>query len=217
MSNLGSDAGVGADTLRSARASVTRPSACRRRDPRVPASTPGCRSRQRPCSRAGRPSARGLDELAALILEAGAAFYRDKLGLELVEERTGGLRHVCGPAEFHLFSSAGTPSGESTQMAFEVKNLEATLADLRDRGVTFERFEMSGFDVSGDTIAAPDNYSSKGTGRARHVLLRQRKQPHRDRPAGPRGRNTRVAWPGSERRLASTPGRARCRQSDHAI
>jgi hypothetical protein len=49
-------------------------------------------------------------------------------------------------------------------MAFEVENLEATLADLRARGVTFERFDMSGFDVRGDTIAAPDNYPSKGTG-----------------------------------------------------
>lgn len=43
-------------------------------------------------------------------------------------------------------------------MAFEVENLEATLADLRARGVTFERFEMSGFDVRGDTIAAPDKW-----------------------------------------------------------
>jgi hypothetical protein len=32
------------------------------------------------------------------------------------------------------------------------------------RGVTFERFEMSGFEVGGDTVAAPDNYPSKGTG-----------------------------------------------------
>ena len=49
-------------------------------------------------------------------------------------------------------------------MAFEVEDLEATLADLRARGVTFERFEMSGFEVRGGTIAAPDNYPSKGTG-----------------------------------------------------
>jgi hypothetical protein len=49
-------------------------------------------------------------------------------------------------------------------MAFEVENLETTLADLRARGLTFERFEMSGFEASGDTIAAPDNYPSKGTG-----------------------------------------------------
>ena len=44
------------------------------------------------------------------------------------------------------------------------QDLEATLVDLRARGVTFERFEMSGFEASDDTIAAPDNYPSKGTG-----------------------------------------------------
>ncbi len=93
-----------------------------------------------------------------------APFYRDKLGLEPVEERTGGLRFVCGPTEFHLFSSSGAASGNSTQMGFEVDDLEATLTDLRARGVVFERFEMPGFDVRDDTIAAPDNYPSKGTG-----------------------------------------------------
>ncbi len=97
-------------------------------------------------------------------LERARAFYRDKLGLDPVEERTGGLRYVCGPTEFHLFSSAGSPSGESTQMAFEVEKFEATLVELRAKGVTFERFEMPGFGGRGDTVVAPDNYPSKGTG-----------------------------------------------------
>jgi catechol 2,3-dioxygenase-like lactoylglutathione lyase family enzyme len=109
-------------------------------------------------------SACTITKLPAQDIERARAFYRDKLGLEPVEARTGGLRYVCGPTEFHLFSSAGTPSGESTQMAFEVENLEATVADLRARGVTFERFEMARFGVRGDTIAAPDNYPSKGGG-----------------------------------------------------
>ena len=105
-----------------------------------------------------------ITKLPAQDLERARAFYRDKLGLEPVEERVGGLRYVCGPTEFHLFISTGRPSGASTQMAFEVEDLEATLTDLRARGVTFERFEMSGFESRGDTIAAPDNYPSKGTG-----------------------------------------------------
>jgi catechol 2,3-dioxygenase-like lactoylglutathione lyase family enzyme len=109
-------------------------------------------------------NAHTVTKLPAQDLERARAFYRDKLGLEPLEERTAGLRYVCGPTEFHLFRSAGAPSGESTQMAFEVENLEATLADLRARGVIFERFEMPGFDVRGETIAAPDNYPSKGTG-----------------------------------------------------
>ena len=49
-------------------------------------------------------------------------------------------------------------------MAFEVDDLDAVLVDLRARGVIFERFEMPGFEVHGDTIAAPDNYPSKGNG-----------------------------------------------------
>jgi catechol 2,3-dioxygenase-like lactoylglutathione lyase family enzyme len=109
-------------------------------------------------------NAHTVTKLPAQDLERARAFYRDKLGLEPVEERTGALRYVCGPTEFHLFSSAGAPSGTSTQMAFEVDDLEATLADLRARGLTFERFGMSGFEARADTIAAPDNYPSKGTG-----------------------------------------------------
>src|ERR1700755_1018238 len=105
-----------------------------------------------------------VTKLPAQDLDRARAFYRDKLGLEPVEERAGGLRYLVGPSEFHLFSSSGKPSGESTQMAFEVENLEVTIAELRARGVTFERFEMPGFDASGDVITAPDNYPSKGTG-----------------------------------------------------
>src|SRR5258708_35936340 len=116
-------------------------------------------------------NAHTVTKLPAQDLERARAFYRDKLGLEPVEERTGGLRYVCGPTEFHLFSSAGAPSGASTQMAFEGENLEATLADLRARGVTFERFEISGIDGRGDTIPAPDNYPSQGAGEPGTVLF----------------------------------------------
>ena len=109
-------------------------------------------------------NAHTVTKLPAQDLERARAFYRDKLGLEPVEERTGGLRYVCGPSEFHLFHSQGSASGASTQMAFEVEDLEATLEDLRARGLEFARFEMPGFDARGETIAAPDNYPSKGSG-----------------------------------------------------
>jgi catechol 2,3-dioxygenase-like lactoylglutathione lyase family enzyme len=109
-------------------------------------------------------NAHTVSKLPAQDLERARAFYRDKLGLEPVEERAGGLRYLCGATEFHLFESAGRPSGASTQMGFEVEDLEVTLAGLRDRGVIFERFDMPGFESRGDAIVAPDNYPSKGTG-----------------------------------------------------
>ena len=109
-------------------------------------------------------NAHTVTKLPAQDLERARAYYRDKLGLEPIEERGGGLRYLCGPTEFHLFTSAGEPSGASTQMAFEVEDLEATLADLRARGVTFERFDMPGVEARGDAIVVPNNYPSKGAG-----------------------------------------------------
>ena len=176
-----------------------------------PAITP----RRRRCrDRSATPNA--VTKLPAQDLERARAFYRDKLGLEPVEERTAGLRYVCRRTKFHLFSSAGAPSGESTQMAFEVEDLEATLADLRARGVIFERFEMPGFDVRHDTIAAPDNYPSKATNEL-GTFLHDTGQPNRDRPAGPRGRNTGIARPRPSVPSHTPPGRARCRHCDSAV
>ena len=108
-------------------------------------------------------SAHTVTKLPAGDLERARAFYRDRLGLEPVEERAGGLRYVCGPTEFHLFISSGRPSGASTQMGFEVDDIEAAVTGLRARGVRFERYDIPGFEADGD-IVAPDNYPSKGDG-----------------------------------------------------
>jgi catechol 2,3-dioxygenase-like lactoylglutathione lyase family enzyme len=105
-------------------------------------------------------SAHVVTKLPAQDLERARAFYRERLGLEPVEERTGGLRYLCGgETEFHLFASAGRPSGASTQMGFEVEDLEATLAELSACGV-----EIARFGTDEDVVAAPDHYPSKGTG-----------------------------------------------------
>jgi hypothetical protein len=40
-------------------------------------------------------------------LRRARSLYAEKLGLEPVEERPGGLRYQCGNGEFALFESAG--------------------------------------------------------------------------------------------------------------
>jgi catechol 2,3-dioxygenase-like lactoylglutathione lyase family enzyme len=87
-------------------------------------------------------------------LDRARAWYRDKLGLEAVEERPGGLRYCCASGEFHLFLSAGAASGTATQMGFEVEDLAATVVALRGRGVVFD---------GDDLVDAGGNYPSKGT------------------------------------------------------
>ena len=73
--------------------------------------------------------------LPARDLERARRFYADKLGLEPVEERPGGLLYRCGGGEFALFESAGAASGGHTQMGWEVEDIEATVGELRARGV----------------------------------------------------------------------------------
>jgi len=109
-------------------------------------------------------NAHAITKLPAQDLERARAFYRDKLGLEPLEERDGGLRYMCGATEFHIFASAGEASGASTQMGFEVEDLGAAVAELQARGLTFTRFDIPGFEARGDAIVVPGNYPSKGTG-----------------------------------------------------
>ena len=49
---------------------------------------------------------RAVTKLPAQDLDRARRFYRDRLGLEPVEEREGGLRYVCGTTEFHIFASS---------------------------------------------------------------------------------------------------------------
>ena len=102
--------------------------------------------------------------LPAQDLERARAFYSEKLGLEPVEERPGGLRYTFAFGEFALFASAGGPSGDHTQMGWEVDDIDATVADLRSRGVVFEEYDLPGFETVDGIAKIDGNYPSKGTG-----------------------------------------------------
>jgi catechol 2,3-dioxygenase-like lactoylglutathione lyase family enzyme len=108
--------------------------------------------------------ARVATRLPAQNLERARAFYAEKLGLEPVEEREGGLRYVCAGGEFALFESAGAASGDHTQMGWEVEDIEATVGELRARGVVFEEYDVPGLETVGGIADIEGNYPSKGTG-----------------------------------------------------
>jgi tRNA-Thr(GGU) m(6)t(6)A37 methyltransferase TsaA len=100
--------------------------------------------------------------LPAQDLERARRFYAEKLGLEPVEERPGGLLYRCTGGEFALFQSAGAPSGEHTQMAWEVDDLEATIRELRERGVVFDEYDVPGLRTVDGIAEVEGNYPSKG-------------------------------------------------------
>jgi len=97
-------------------------------------------------------------------LERAWRFYAEKLGLEPHEERDGGLLYRATGGEFALFESAGASPGTFTQMAFEVDDIETTVAELRGRGVVFEEVDLPGLRTVNGIADIAGQYPSKGRG-----------------------------------------------------
>jgi catechol 2,3-dioxygenase-like lactoylglutathione lyase family enzyme len=100
--------------------------------------------------------------LPAQDLARAKSFYQDKLGLTPSEERPGGLRYRCGNGWFSLFESAGVPSGNHTQLAWEVDDVDATVAQLRARGVVFDEYDLPGLKTVNGIAEVAGNYPSRG-------------------------------------------------------
>lgn len=109
-------------------------------------------------------NAKVATRLPARDLNRARAFYSEKLGVEPTEQREGGLRYVCAAGEFAIFISAGMQSGTHTQMGWEVEDIEATVRELRVRGVEFEEYDLPGLKTVNGIAEIAGNYPSKGIG-----------------------------------------------------
>ncbi|MFF9685569.1 VOC family protein [Streptomyces sp. NPDC014623] len=110
--------------------------------------------------------------LPAQDLERARRFYAEKLGLEPVDERPGGLLYRCGHSEFAVFRSAGVSPGTFTQMGWQVDDIEAVVAELQGRGVVFESIDLPGFRTRGGIAEIEGNYPSKGASGERGAWFR---------------------------------------------
>ena len=64
------------------------------------------------------------------------------LGFTPLAVRPGAVLYQAGAGTIFAISRSGLPAaGSHTQMAFTVDDIEAEVADLRSRGVTFETYE----------------------------------------------------------------------------
>jgi catechol 2,3-dioxygenase-like lactoylglutathione lyase family enzyme len=102
--------------------------------------------------------------LPAQDLERARRFYSERLGLEPSEERPGGMLYEMAEGVFALFQSAGASTGEFTQMGWDVDDIEATVADLEQRGVVFEEVDVPGLKTVDGIAEVAGNYPSKGRG-----------------------------------------------------
>jgi hypothetical protein len=86
---------------------------------------------------------------------------RSNLASPMRIDAAQGLSLVC---RVTTMRRSGAASGASTQIGFEVEDIDEAVAELRARGARFEPFDIAGFEVEHDIVRVPNNYPSKGSG-----------------------------------------------------
>ena len=82
------------------------------------------------------------------------AFYEEKLGFKAKQEISGGVVYECaGGTACFLYPTPHAGTSKASQAFWDVADVEAEVAELKRRGVTFENYDMPGTDANGITTA----------------------------------------------------------------
>ncbi len=73
-------------------------------------------------------------------------FYEEKVGLKVKQEYAGGVIYECGNGSWvFMYPSAGAGTSQASTAFWSVDDVEAEVAELNARGVTFEEYDAPGF------------------------------------------------------------------------
>ena len=81
-------------------------------------------------------------------------FYEEKLSFKPKEETAGGVVYEFGGGTAcFLYPTPNAGTSRASQAFWQVKNIEREVADLKARGVNFEKYDMPGMDENGISSA----------------------------------------------------------------
>jgi catechol 2,3-dioxygenase-like lactoylglutathione lyase family enzyme len=91
-------------------------------------------------------------------LKAAKKFYEEKLGLKKVdEEPEGAVTYQSGTGKVTVYVSQFAGTNKGTAAAWNVKDVEKTARELKNKGVSFERYDnLPGTTRKGDIHFAGD-------------------------------------------------------------
>lgn len=81
-------------------------------------------------------------------------FYGDTLGLKLVEDREQAVFFESGGSRFGLYETPSGGKAAHTLAGWRVADLDAEMAELRGRGVTFEEYDQPGLKTVDGVVEA---------------------------------------------------------------
>jgi len=79
-------------------------------------------------------------------------FYEQTVGLHPKAEYAGGVIYECGGTEVFMYPTPNAGTSKASQAFWQVDDVEAEVAELKARGVTFEEYDIPGITMK-DSIA----------------------------------------------------------------
>lgn len=85
-------------------------------------------------------------------------FYEEVLGFEAaqVNEEMGEVEYSSGGATFFIYATGSAGTNQATAAAWRVTGLDSVMADLRDKGVVFEEYDLPGLKTENAVVTAPN-------------------------------------------------------------
>ena len=89
--------------------------------------------------------------IAVKEIDRAKQFYSDKLGLKPVEE-TGDEFFMLksGGTKLNVYRSEFAGTNKATALTFDVDDIDAEVRELKDKGITFEHYDIQGLTPEGD-------------------------------------------------------------------
>jgi len=94
-----------------------------------------------------------MPTLPVVDLQRAASFYKDKLGLMEEKSMKGAVVIKCGEGTKLLLYQRVQTKADNTAAGFLVTDLEKIVKELKDKGVTFEQYDLPNLKTNADGIA----------------------------------------------------------------
>jgi len=95
-------------------------------------------------------------------LKRSKDFYTNKLGLQVDHESANGILYKAG-ADTKLYVYQRPPStAEHTLASFDVEDIEKTIDELTEKGISFEHYDFPGLKTNDKGIADSEEEGGRG-------------------------------------------------------
>jgi catechol 2,3-dioxygenase-like lactoylglutathione lyase family enzyme len=88
--------------------------------------------------------------LAVKDLDRARRFYEENLGLKQVDDFGEGFMLKSGDTRVSVYRSEFAGTNKATALTFDVDDIEDEVKALKEKGISFEHYELDGLTAQGD-------------------------------------------------------------------